>query len=629
MVEFLQFTLSGISFGMIYAAIALSLVLIWRGTRLLNFAQGGMAMFTTYIAIEVIYHTGSYWAGFVVALAAGVVLGAVAELAVIRPTLGKPELNAVIVTIGLLVLLEGLAGIFYGGQFRSFPAAFSVTGLQAGSTPLGVSRFDVFVAAAVLVTTLLLAVGFRYTSAGLRMRAAAFNATVARLSGIRVARVITVGWALAGLLGALAGVLVSPSTFLYPNSMDTIFVFGFTAAVIGGLDSPVGAVIGGLLLGVALSYAGGYLGSQVTAAGRPRHPGRGPDDPADRHLLRRPGAAGMTMRSPLPRILGAALVAAVIVAVLSIKLNTFRDYQIAEIAVYVTAVAGLTVLTGLSGQISLGNGAFMAIGAYTTALLLLHLGWPFVAVLVVAAAVTAVTGAIVGVAAARLHGPYLAGVTLMLGVALPSLAYVYPGSLGGDQGLNVVYTAPGFLGANFPLTRWQAWICSAVALVTLVLLANLGRSRVGRNWRAVRDDEVAAALAGVNVARGTRPRLRGQRRPAPGWPARCSPSSPALVAPGAFTITLSIALLTGAVIGGLGSLLGAIWGSLRDRPRADLRHRRGHQPRPVHYCRVQHPGRRVRRGAHPRHAHLPAGNPGRSAVAAPPLLGLRRTRVPR
>src|SRR6201982_702787 len=145
-VEFLQFTLSGVSFGMIYAAVALSLVLIWRGTRLLNYAQGGMAMITTFIAIEVIYHTGSYWAGFVVALAAGMVLGAVTELTVIRPTLGQPELNCVIVTIGLLILLEGLAGIFYGGQYRSFPAAFSVTGLRAGSTPLGVSRFDVFVA---------------------------------------------------------------------------------------------------------------------------------------------------------------------------------------------------------------------------------------------------------------------------------------------------------------------------------------------------------------------------------------------------------------------------------------------------------------------------------------------------
>jgi branched-chain amino acid transport system permease protein len=260
-VEFLQFTLSGVSFGMIYAAVALSLVLIWRGTRLLNYAQGGMAMITTYIAIEVIYHTGSYWAGFVVALVAGVLLGAVCQLTIIRPTMNKPPLNAVIVTIGLLVLLEGLAGIFFGGQFRSFPAAFSVTGLKIGGTALGVSTFDVFVIVAVLVTTLVLAAAFRYTSAGLRMRAAAFNATIARLSGIRVARVLTVGWALAGLLGALAGVLVSPSTFLYPNSMDTIFVFGFTAAVIGGLDSPVGAVTGGLLLGLALSYAGGYLPS--------------------------------------------------------------------------------------------------------------------------------------------------------------------------------------------------------------------------------------------------------------------------------------------------------------------------------------------------------------------------------
>jgi branched-chain amino acid transport system permease protein len=260
-VEFLQFTLSGVSFGMIYAAVALSLVLIWRGTRLLNYAQGGMAMITTYVAIEVVYRTGSYWAGFVVALAAGVVLGALCQVTIIRPTLNKPPLNGVIVTIGLLTLLEGLAGVFFGGQFRSFPTAFSVRGLRIGGTPLGVSRYDIFVAAAVLVATLALAVAFRYTSAGLRMRAAAFNATIARLSGIRVARVLTVGWALAGLLGALAGVLVSPSTFLYPNSMDTIFVFGFTAAVIGGLDSPVGAVTGGLLLGLALSYAGGYLPS--------------------------------------------------------------------------------------------------------------------------------------------------------------------------------------------------------------------------------------------------------------------------------------------------------------------------------------------------------------------------------
>ena len=156
------------------------------------------------------------------------------------------------------------------------------------------------------------------------------------------------------------------------------------------------------------------------------------------------------MRSPLLRILGAALLGAVIVVILSIKLNAFRDYQIAEIAVYVTAIAGLTVLTGLSGQISLGNGAFMAIGAYTTALMLAHLGWPFVAVLVVAGVASAATGAIVGVAAARLRGPYLAGVTLMLGVALPFLAYVYPSTLGGDQGLNVVVHPAGLSRRELP-----------------------------------------------------------------------------------------------------------------------------------------------------------------------------------
>jgi branched-chain amino acid transport system permease protein len=262
-----------------------------------------------------------------------------------------------------------------------------------------------------------------------------------------------------------------------------------------------------------------------------------------------------------PRVLGVALATAVLVAILSIKLNSFRDYQIAEIAIEVTAVAGLTILTGLSGQISLGNGAFMAIGAYTTALLLLHLNWPFIVALVIAAAITAVAGAVVGVAAARLHGPYLAGATLLLGVALPSLAYAYQGVFGADQGLNVNFTTPSFLGVNFPLTRWEAWVCSAVALVTLVLLANLGRSRVGRSWRAVRDDEVAAALAGVNVARA--------RILAFVVSAACAGLAGALlaivtglVAPEAFSITLSIALLTAAVIGGLGTLPGAIWGSL-------------------------------------------------------------------
>ena len=263
MQEFLEFTLGGIAVGMIYAAIALSLVLVWRGTRVLNYSQGGMAMFTTYVAWLVIRDTGSYWAGFALALVAGLALGALLESTVIRPTMSKAPLNSVIVTIGLLILLEGVAGIIYGGQYRSFPAPFSVKGIKVGSVGLGISPADLFTAAAVLAAALALFLVFEYTSVGLRLRATAFAPSVSRLLGVRIGRVLTLGWALAGLFGALAGVLVTPSTFLYPNSMDAIFVLGFTAAVIGGLDSPVGAVIGGVLLGVLLSYAGGYLGSNL------------------------------------------------------------------------------------------------------------------------------------------------------------------------------------------------------------------------------------------------------------------------------------------------------------------------------------------------------------------------------
>jgi branched-chain amino acid transport system permease protein len=263
----------------------------------------------------------------------------------------------------------------------------------------------------------------------------------------------------------------------------------------------------------------------------------------------------------LLRHLAAAIVAGAVIWAASVQLNAFRDYQIAEIAVYVVAIAGLSVLIGLSGQISLGNGAFMAIGAYAAALLMLHLNWPVWLVFGASAAITAVAGGVVGVAAARLSGPYLAGATLLLAVALPTLAYQWPGVFGGDQGLSVTVTAPASLGATFPLTRWQAWVCSAAALITLVLLANLTRSKVGRNWRAIRDDPVAAALTGLNVGR-LRVLAFVVSATCAGLAGAMLAFTTTLVSPGEFTLSLSIALLTGAVLGGLGTLLGAVWGAL-------------------------------------------------------------------
>ena len=263
MTKFVDLTLNGVSTGAINAAVALALVLIWRATRIVNFAQGAMLMVTTFIASAVITKTGSYVVGFVVALAAGLIIGALLERLLIRPVESAPPLNAVIVTLGLYTLLIAVAGMIWGNTPRSFPAAFSLRGYKVGGTVLLFAPNDLFIVLVVIAVAVLLAVLFRATSLGLQMRACAFAPEVARLLGVRVGRLLTLGWALAAVAGALAGVLVAPSTFLGPNNFDPILISGFVAAVLGGLDSPPGAVIGGLVLGLALSYVSGYEGSAL------------------------------------------------------------------------------------------------------------------------------------------------------------------------------------------------------------------------------------------------------------------------------------------------------------------------------------------------------------------------------
>ena len=265
--RFINLTLSGITSGMIFAAVALALVLSWRATRIVNFAQGGMLMLATFVAWTVIHHGAPYWLALVVALGCGLALGAVAERTVIRPVENKPPLNAVIVTLGLLVVLQAGAGMIWGGTPQSYPPAFTIQGFTVAGTRLLLSPFDLFVIGAVAVVMITLTALFRRTDIGLRLRAAAFAPEVSRLLGVRVGRMLTLGWALAALVGSLAGVLIAPSVFVGPNQFDAVLVFGFTAAVIGGLDSPIGAVVGGLVLGCALSYVSGYLSSDVVTLG--------------------------------------------------------------------------------------------------------------------------------------------------------------------------------------------------------------------------------------------------------------------------------------------------------------------------------------------------------------------------
>src|SRR5579859_2375566 len=166
---FIVLTLTGIAAGMIYSALALALVLIWRATRVVNFAQGALAMATTYIALAVIQATGNYWVGFVAALAAGLVLGAVAERGLVRWVENGPPLNAVILTLGLLLVLEAVVPMIWGAQIRAFPAPFSIAASQVGNVFIALSTFSVFTIAVVLLVMVALLVLFRFTGLGLRM----------------------------------------------------------------------------------------------------------------------------------------------------------------------------------------------------------------------------------------------------------------------------------------------------------------------------------------------------------------------------------------------------------------------------------------------------------------------------
>ena len=244
---------------------------------------------------------------------------------------------------------------------------------------------------------------------------------------------------------------------------------------------------------------------------------------------------------------------------LSINTSDFQQIRFAQVAYTLIAVAGLTVLVGLNGQLSLGHGALMAFGGYTVALLQKDRPtWPLWLDLLLAVLVTAVVGAVTGTAAARLRGPYLAGATLALAVGVPGLARQY---FEGDTGISVpLVGSPSFL-PSLVGERWMAWFSWAAALLTLVLLANLARSRLGREWQAARDDEIAAALAGIWVARVQVIAFvvsAGAAGLAGGLLAVVSVGAK----PASFSLLLSVGLLAAAIIGGLGSLIGALWGSI-------------------------------------------------------------------
>lgn len=261
--RFLFLTVDGLARGAVLAAFALSLVIIWRAARIVNFAQGAMAVATTYIAFTVTSATGNYWLGLASAVVSGLVLGALVERTVMRFVGNTNPLNSVIAGLGLLLVIQAVLGMVFGNGYKAMATPFSTTPISIGGVS-AISPYDLFIFTCVGLIVLGLALLFTKTSLGLRLRASAFAPDLARLLGVRSSRMLTLGWALSSAVGALAALLIIPTELgLNPHAVDTVFVYAFTVAVVGGLDSAGGAVAGGLAVGVVLSWVSGYLGATL------------------------------------------------------------------------------------------------------------------------------------------------------------------------------------------------------------------------------------------------------------------------------------------------------------------------------------------------------------------------------
>lgn len=254
---FAQQTVAGLAQGAIYGSLALALVLIYRATEVINFAQGEMAMATTYVAYQLTLWGLTFWLAFFVTLLIAFAFGVIVQVVFIRPV-QQSVIAVVIVTIGLFILIDGLVTWKWGGDLRFTAVPFGNEVYHLGS--VAVSRQDI----GVLVVSILSVVGlwvlFQFTKIGLAMRAAALRPAAASLVGVRVNWMLALGWGLAAVLGAVAGMMTEPTTFLQPTMMQPILLYAFAAAVLGGLESPAGAAIGGVLIGVFMNLVGQYVG---------------------------------------------------------------------------------------------------------------------------------------------------------------------------------------------------------------------------------------------------------------------------------------------------------------------------------------------------------------------------------
>ncbi len=563
-------TINGLVIGNVYALIAVGLAIMFGVANLINFAHGSVYMLGAYIGWVCVMRANLPLpvAFAVVAVACGI-LGIVIERLGLRGLQNSARIAPLLATIGISFMLDQITQLIFGAKPQPFPNPLPRIDFQLGGVNIG--SLDLLIAGTGLSAALFLFVVLRYTKLGWALRATAQDRDAAQQMGVDVDAVNRTAFALASILGGVAGLLVGMYfQTVYPTMSAQAVLKGFTAGLLGGLGNIPGAVIGGLVLGLIESYGVAALGASyrnlvafivliAVLFFRPN----GLFNPSRRQT---PEPLTGTFvqnnrRVRLPRW----LVAAAVIFTIVLPLIDHDPYHLQIlIGAWLLALVALsvTLVTGTAGQISLGQAGFLAIGAYTSALLTLRLHWPFELALISAALLTALLGTLMVFPAFRLRAYYLAIATIGIGEIVSQVALNWTSLTRGALGL-VGIPLPSLFGhvAALPPAPDMYWYALAILLLAMLFQWRLVSSSLGRIWRALREDEIAAQAYGINLNRYKALAFASSAFIA-GLSGAFTAHMYTYLSYNTFPSSLSTLALTMAILGGMGNIVGAVVGAL-------------------------------------------------------------------
>lgn len=576
----LNIVISGVVTGLLFALVGQSMVIVYRTTKVLNFAVGGQGIIVAYLAYEMLQRGISYWVVFPTAIVIGAVLGAVIERLIVYPLRRQPVLTIAIATLGVLLALEGIVMSIWGPQQRGFPRAFADSGgMQIGDLDVNVNQIFIIVVG-VIATGLMLWL-MEKTKVGLGMRATSSGPLTASILGVNVSSMRLSSWIIGGAYGAIAALLVIPLTFLSPTGFVSFLLTAIAAVVLGGFTNIVGVVIGSIIYGICTNMLMAYGQNDLVATftfvsvalvlllkpngifGKPEKELTEPDiiNRRPRSILSVLSRRRSSEPAPTPaltpktkRIVGSIgwIIALVAAAIVPFVAGPSAIYTVGIIFATYIAVVGLNVVTGYSGEVSLASSGLALIGAYAFAIGLRE-GLPLPVAIVLALVASGVVGGVIGLFAARVSGIYLVVLTLLFAFIVPELISKFGDFTGGIDGIPVV--VKGFIKAEA-----QYWLVLGLAVIVTAVTLWLASGRVGRDWRSVRDSPNGARALGLDPSRVKLGAFVYGSALA-GLAGALTVFLTAFVGPESFAVFWAIYVLLAVVIGGAGSIGGSLIGA--------------------------------------------------------------------